>query len=487
MRRLPVALVLLVAAGCVTPAPGSSPPAGEVPQTEYDAIEAAIGAPVVEDHDHGDPSLHEGSYDLDLVAAATGYAEGGAPPQTSFVETAVKGGFAYICRSGPDEGLVIFDVSDIEAPVGVGYIHLDAGFEPDIEVSDDGKWAFWETQRLPGSTPADPLDPASAPGSTPYGIHIVDISDKAHPTWAGFTPVPPNGPHSITYARIGDADYVFASVYSWQYVGTSVGTPTLAPPQQQRLVIYKLDTSLPLARLVEVSSYIDEGALGENPVTPTGGLMPHDVSVSIHPITGQTLAYVAYWDLGVVTLDVTDPAHPQKLSAFTDFGPATYRAVHMARIFNGTIDGRVVLVVEPEIGGEADSGYMTFADATDPANVTYLSSWLIPGNITSGGGGLGPHYFDVLDGRVAMASYHAGFWIIDVHDATNLLHPRTVGYALVNATGTSLPGPLGALGGGSSAFDAWWTKVEDQAYMVGGDVHAGLVVYKYTGPAPAQV
>jgi hypothetical protein len=68
-----------------------------------------------------------------------------------------------------------------------------------------------------------------------------------------------------------------------------------------------------------------------------------------------------------------------------------------------------------------------------------------------------------------------------VHDETNLLRPRTVGYALVNATGDALPGGAGGLGGGASAFDAWWYE----GHVVAGDIHGGLAVYRYTGPAPA--
>jgi hypothetical protein len=231
-----------------------------------------------------------------------------------------------------------------------------------------------------------------------------------------------------------------------------------------------------------LAEYVEPGATGGP------GLFPHDVSVYVHPGTGQTLAYVAYWDVGVVILDVSDPARPVRVGLVDDFGPAPYRAMHMARQFPEPIAGRVVVVAEPEIGAEPDSGYVTFHDVTDPSAPHYLSAWRLPGDITSGAGALGPHYFDVADGRVALASYHAGFWVIDVHDEANLLRPRTVGYALVDATGpAALPGPLGGLGGGSRAFDAWWHRDGDAWYVVGGDVHAGLVVYRYTGPAPAQV
>src|SRR5690348_5970330 len=101
--------------------------------------------------------------------------------------------------------------------------------------------------------------------------------------------------------------------------------------------------------------------------------------------------------------------------------------MHMRRQVPTTIGGKVVLVGEPELGSGPDSGYITFWDATDPARPTYLSRWAIPGNYTALGG-INPHYFDLRDGRIALAHYHAGWWVVDVHDAANLAHPRTVAY-----------------------------------------------------------
>ena len=465
-------LFVLLLAGCATRAP-DAPSADEPTTSEYDAIEAAIGAPVVEDHDHADPSLHQGAFNLELLAAVTGE-EGRAPqPTESYIETAVKGGYAYLSRTGPDQGLVIVDVSDIARPVQVGYVKLEAGFEPDIEVSDDGRWAFWETQRFP--TSAEVPSPTEPGANLQRGVHVVDISDKRAPKWVGYTPTLPDGPHSITYANISGRHILFQSVYAFAYAYGNVEVPGA-----QRLVISELDTSLPIAQLRTLAEYVDPEAQGIE-------RMPHDVSVYTHPVTGRTYAYVAYWDVGVVILDVTDPASPQRVGAIQDFGPAGYADIHMARQFPQTIAGRVVVVAEPEIGAQPDSGYMTFHDVTDPAAPKFISAWLLPGNLTSAGGALGPHYFDVADGRVALASYHAGFWVIDVHDEENLLRPRTVGYALVNATGgpVGLPGPLAGLGGGASAFDAWWWRDGEQWYVVAGDVHAGLSIFRYTGPAPA--
>jgi hypothetical protein len=460
VRSAPLALALLFAAGCLA---GPSAPETTPTQREaaiYDAIEAQIGAPVVEDHDHNDPAQHVSHHFLDRVALVTGEDGRVAPAGEGYVETAVAGGFAYLSRSGPQAGLAIFNVSDVERPKFVSSIQLNAGFEADVEVSADGRWAFWETQRVNRDPP--PVPPTPDPGAElPNGIHVLDLSEKAHPRWASYTPVWPDGPHSITYARIGDLDVVFASTYAYAYayMGEKV-------PLAQRLVIYELDRTLPIPYLRQVAEYRDpEGEAVDN--ATTGGLFPHDVSVATNPVTHRTYAYVAYWNLGVDILDVSDPATPLKVGQALDFGPAPYRNVHMAHQFRTTIDGHVVLVAEPEIGQEPDSGYITFIDATDPAHPTYISSWRMPGNLTSAGGALGPHYFDVLDGRVALSSYHAGFWVIDVHDAANLLHPRTVAQAEV----------------ATSAFDAWWA---DETHIVGSDAGAGLAIYRYTGPTPHQ-
>lgn len=470
--RLAVILAALLA-GCAALDP-AAPPAGPSPTlAEWDAIEAAIGAPVVEDHDHADAASHDGAFGLELLAVVTGEAGRTPPPTEAYMQTAVKGGYAYLTRSGPEQGLVIFDVADPARPTQVGYIKLEAGFEPDIEVSDDGQWAFWETQRFPTSAEVPSvLDPGA---NLHRGVHIVDISDKTAPRWVGYSPTPPDGPHSITYANVSGRHILLQSVYAFAYAYGGVEVPGA-----QRLVISELDTSGPVATLRTLAEYVDENA--------RSGVerMPHDVSVYTHPVTAQTLAYVAYWDVGVVILDLSDPARPRKVGVIDDFGPATYGDIHMARQFPHTIAGRVVAVAEPEIGGEADSGYVTFHDVTDPARPAYLSAWLLPGNLTSAGGALGPHYFDVADGRVALASYHAGFWVIDVHDEANLMRPRSAAYALVNATGgTAFPGPLSFLSG-SSAFDAWWLDGRTE-FLVGGDVHAGLVVYRYTGPLPRAV
>jgi len=146
-------------------------------------------------------------------------------------------------------------------------------FEPDVEISDDQNWAFWETQRFPiAPTVPDVLNPIS---NAPHGVHIVDIKDKAHPKDVGFYPVPPDGPHSITYANVSGRNILLLSVYAFAYAYEDVEVPTA-----QRLEITELDTSGPVPTLKKLAEYVEPGSTGKGP-----GNFPHDVSVQQHPIT----------------------------------------------------------------------------------------------------------------------------------------------------------------------------------------------------------
>jgi hypothetical protein len=460
LRPLVLAALLALVVGCVAPATERAPAAGAA------ALADPIGAPIVEDHDHADPSLHNHSYGLARVALVTGHEPAAPPPQEAYAETAVKGGYAYLTRYGPDSGLAIFDVRDVEHPKLVGSVRIDEGFEPDVEVSDDGHWAFWETQRFPTTvTTPDPTHPIA---NAPHGVHIIDISDKAHPKDVGFYPVPPDGPHSITYANIGGRNILFLCVYAFAYAYENVEVPTA-----QRLEITELDTSGPVPTLKKLADYVEPGSTNAGP-----GNFPHDVSIQKHPITGDWLAYVGYWDQGVVILNVNDPAHPQEVAKITSFGPAKYRQVHMARAFPVLLNGRHVLVVEPEHDGSggSDTGYVTFFDTTDPAHPQYLGAWILPGNLTAEGLRFSPHYFDTdAYGRVALASYHAGIWIINASDPTN---PRSAAFAEMPGTGKTVGiGPFS--GSEGSAFDAWWA---DATHVVAGDSTGGLAVYRVTVP-----
>src|SRR5688572_6968551 len=101
MRNVLLALAFLAAtfAGCVSDE-GDDPTEAELEQSQaavYDAIETAIGAPLLQSGpDPGRPN----ELFLERITAVTGE-PGREPVAEGYVETAVKGGYAYLCRSGP--------------------------------------------------------------------------------------------------------------------------------------------------------------------------------------------------------------------------------------------------------------------------------------------------------------------------------------------------------------------------------------------------
>ncbi|MFO1533943.1 MAG: LVIVD repeat-containing protein, partial [Thermoplasmatota archaeon] len=182
-------------------------------------------------------------------------------------------------------------------------------------------------------------------------------------------------------------------------------------------------------------------------------------------------------DQGMVSLDVTDPAHPKELSKFTDFGPAKYRAIHMCRAFPELTAGKQISVCEPEIGGAQDTGYMTFLDTTDPAHPAKISWWTLPAQDPPLGVrdlDFSPHNFDVWDGKLVLAHYHAGVWVIDVHDQENLKAPKTVGFYMPAKPRADLPDQV-------LQPDVWGVQQKD-GYLYASDMATGLYILKYTGP-----
>src|SRR5687767_4513682 len=126
LRPLLPLLLFVVAglAGCAGDDGGSEGDADPFAEAERQVGEPRDDGGVVQ----GAPE----SVNLERIAALTGEEGRTPPPGEGYVETAVKGGYAYLCRTGPEQGLVIFDVRDIEHPRYTGFLTLHAGFEADI-------------------------------------------------------------------------------------------------------------------------------------------------------------------------------------------------------------------------------------------------------------------------------------------------------------------------------------------------------------------
>lgn len=486
LRLAAAGCVLLLLAGCF---------GGK--RTDYAAVEAEVDASaspfLLQDHGgergHFDAALHNGSWNMELVGYHNGVDGSGdanqIPGDGYYTELAVTSQYAYLSRasaSGAYGGFAILNTHDDPAhPRLVG--QFNGLGSADIEVNADESLAFLATQRnLPPQIAQSVANSGDPKAGLARGIYVVDIRDKTNPSLASFYPMPANGPHTITYVHHPNgSDYLVACTYDLVTdpgTGAIVGT---VGATQRVFVLQVVDpASLPAAApgpasLVPVAQYsIVEQA-------PAGKLfLPHDTRVQVHPSWNggdKVLLYVAYWDKGLRILDMTDPAQLREVGASTDFTPSSLNNIHLAQAFDAPIAGRHVTVTQPEIPQvDGETGQLTFFDTSDPTRPQKLGHWTLP---PGDQGQLGitdflfsPHNFDLWDGKVALAHFHAGVWLIDAHDGLNLQSPKSVGYYMPHVPRANSPAPQ----------PNTWGVFEQDGLLYAVDEPTGLYVLRYTGP-----
>jgi hypothetical protein len=173
----------------------------------------------------------------------------------------------------------------------------------------------------------------------------------------------------------------------------------------------------------------------------------HDMFVMEDPALGKTLMYVANWDAGLRVVDVTEPADPKEIGAWMDF-PAGH-AGNLHTVATEWIGDRRITVGSPEIGfavvggipyllGEEPTGMYVW-DTTDLADIKLLSFWQNPIDPYAergadpvfsdlGEGVTSSHNLQIENGRVYMAHYELGVWVIDISTPALQGAPSTMGY-----------------------------------------------------------
>lgn len=473
----PAAPVLLALATLVAGCTGLpvAPPGG----SDTDAL-VPVGEPLVQDHEHTDPALHTGAANLAPVGYHSGYGSGATtdlPEGQGFSELAVWQGerdgevrtlVALGRRNGPDGGFSLLDATD---PGNVTLLAQYAGLANyDVEFSADGMYAFFTTQWLPTEQQTGQPDPAQ----DQRGVYIVDLADLSNPAAVGFFYPPTRGAHTITYYEHEGRELLMVNSYDF------------LPDPSLHLPIPGLGAN-PIAHRVFLTEFVRGPAphlevLGQYSTlaefAPGETHFPHDTHVQVHPVTGDLLLYVAYWDLGCILLDIDDPANPVEVGRLTDFQPSQHNSVHFCRPAEELVDGVHVTVTEPELGPTEETGVYAVFDTTDPANPQRLGYWELPGDIViTEGLNFSPHNFDLENGRMYLAHYHGGVWVVDLSTRALLDRPASLAYY----QRAVLPEDRGFL-----APDFWSAFYLDGRIWAS-DISAGLQVLRFPlDPAPGQ-
>ncbi len=433
MRPSILVPLLVMTAGCIE-APGTG--------VEPGSAEAGAPAPLggFEDpflrgsgHDHGDPEQHRLATPTMELLAHVDMASLGVPTP-AFGEAELLGE-DHVVVAALLNGFYVVDVSERAAPEAVSYTP-DAGFIGDAKASDSGSFVFLGVQ-LAGFT----------------GVHAYNVVVRERPFLAGAFPIT-GGCHMLAVHR----DVLYCA------------------PNDATVRIFRIVESPAAVALVPVGAYAPKGApLAPVHAQPGGEEFTHDMTVMDDPLTGEPVMFVSFWDYGVRVVDVADPAAPVELGAWTGegLGDAYEGNVHTAMA--SLVEGRRVIAVVPEY---ALTPSLTFLDATDYGNLTFLGAWTpkTAEELGEDSSRFSTHNFQFLGGRVYLAMYHAGVFVVDASSLAALEAPSALGYYLPAERGSSGSDAL-PFGGGPNT----WDVVVKDGHVYASDIASGLYALHYSG------
>jgi len=189
-------------------------------------------------------------------------------------------------------------------------------------------------------------------------------------------------------------------------------------------------------------------------VAGQGGFVRNFVH-SVRTNEQATRAYLSYWDLGTVILDISDPANPQYLGR-TTFDPEEEGDAHSAFVTRGES-----LLIETH---ETDAGVPSFWDISDPSQPVKLSEFVPDG-----------YQLDTVRdpkvrGSLAYFSWYSlGVVVADITDPAN---PRFVAQFVPDSDVVNPDFFCGA-----PCAEVWGVFVE-RDYVLASDMNSGLRVFR---------
>lgn len=302
----------------------------------------------------------------------------------------------------------IVDVSDPVAMSVVGTFASPVDIQ-DVKVSDDCRWMFIGNDEE-GSVP--PVHDAGLPPAAPAGdggIYVVDLADPSKPSLASSLGVGPRrGPHMVYYHQTADGrELVFGANADISINEFDRTTGTL-----RELSRYQADLVFAFNRDPQVVDVLYQG-------------WAHDMVV-MDDEDGTPMMYVANWDAGLRIVDLSDPAAPVEVGGWNAFPEG--HAGNLHTVSTDVVANRTITVGTVEVGFAVVGGYhyaqgtersiLYVWDTTDPSQITLLGTWENPDGayaerLEVEGTESSTHNFQFEDGRVYLAHYNLGVWVLD--------------------------------------------------------------------------
>jgi hypothetical protein len=315
---------------------------------------------------------------------------------------------------------------------------------------------------------------------------------EARGGWAFFDVSNPRQPVELAQVNNGrGSSHGFEIDDRYVYACGSTEFSKDPPGNHQELVI--IDYEDPRAPRIVATWWVTGMRVGETPafmddLNPNGARQInqcHEVNKD-----GDWL-YVAFRDVGMVILDVSDPTQPRQVGRFDyvpPFNGGFLGASHTAAPVPHPGAERAGLVVLTDEIFECPPGFMRLVDVSEPTNPVVISSTIIQGvgdNYDAASGqfvcpprrqSIHQPYFDPRSpgSLVYVAWYGQG---VRAFDISNPYRPQEVGYYL-SPDWLSLPGEQTR-----QTREVFHDPQTDLLYMTDGN-GGGLTALRYTGPIP---
>jgi hypothetical protein len=342
---------------------------------------------------------------LDLV--------GSYDPGTAGLNASAVGldGIAYLGSWGspadcPALGVRIIDLRDPGAPQPLGTAAVYTG-----TTAEHLAVVHFATAAFTGNVLFAGIQRCTASGA-PGGLAIWDVTDPANPSELGFLPTGrgPRGVHEFTVRQRGDHWFAYLAVWNSEITDGSgdLRIVDVTDPRQPFEVVdwgARRDAGLPVGANAQCQPFC-RGAVAQAAL--------HSVALSPDGAT----AYLSYWDLGVIILDVSEPNLPRWLGRYAE--PQTAEGnTHSVALAH---DGKLALVADETFG--PPWGRLRLVDVQDPANPVQVGSFDTP---DSEAGTPGEQYAytihnpltdDRATNRAYLAWYADGIRLLDISDAS---------------------------------------------------------------------
>ena len=336
----------------------------------------------------------------------------------------VHGDYAYVGTFGvdgdcPNIGVKVVDISNPFAPAMVDVLSVPFGSHPsDVKVASINT-GFFQGDLLVNS------NEACATGG-PNGIQLWDVTDPLNPL--ALSRFDTRAVHNTYLYQKGDRAYVLLAVPFAEVFGASKSLPAsdlqivdITDPANPVLAgEWTLGRDAGLAFGATILA--DEPNLPPGsdctPPPATPALCRGDIAlVYLHDVwvsTDGAVAYLSYWDAGLVTLDISDPANPILL------GVSTEPLSDEGNAHNAIVDELSNLILVGDEDFEPGPwGFLRIYDGSNPAVPVPIGTFATTNALANpppDSGIYSLHNITVANGTAYLAWYSDGVRVLDLSD-----------------------------------------------------------------------